>query len=120
MVHFGLHGMAGFSYRWQDGHSLSLTSGFLVEDLVPAEQEGEGVALKGVLTWRAGIFYDLNNSLMVSLMLSTIPESRVRLNVYPGVLRLGPFSPGFILSGSKEWVIGMNIRYVPLGAALGR
>lgn len=117
MAHFGLHGMFGFCYRWQDGHALSLTGGFLVEDLIPAEQEGEGTALKGVLTWRAGVFYDKNNSLLASLMVSTIPESRIRVNVYPGVLRVGPFSLGLFLSGSKEWAVGTSISYVPLGIA---
>jgi hypothetical protein len=39
------------------------------------------------------------------------------LLVYPGVLRVGPFSPGFFLSGSKELAVGMSISYVPLGIA---
>jgi hypothetical protein len=117
MAHFGLHGMFGFSHQWPDGQSLSLTGGFLVEDLIRAEQEGGGMALKAVLTWRAGLFYDRNNSLMASLMVTTIPEYRIRVNVYPGIFRLGPLSPGFFLSGSKEWAVGMSISYVPLGVA---
>lgn len=119
MTHFGLHGMFGFSHRWPDGHSLSLTGGFLAEDLIQAEQEGEGRPLKAVLTWRTGIFYDLNNSLLASLMLSTVPENRIRVNVHPGILRLGPFSPGFFLSGTKEWVVGLHIGYMSMGAAWG-
>ncbi len=119
MIHFGLHGTAGVSYRKPDGHAFSMTGGFMVENLVRAEQEGEGQALKGVLTWRAGAFYDFNNSLLASLMLSGISESRIRLNIYPGVVRLGSFSPGFFISGTKEWVVGMTISYVPLGAAWG-
>jgi hypothetical protein len=119
MIHFGLHGMAGISHKWSDEHTLSLTGGFLIEDLIQAEQEGEGMALKGVLTWRAGLFYDRNNSLMASLMLSTIRESHIRVNLYPGILRIGSFSPGLFLSGSREWVIGINVRYIPLGMAWG-
>jgi hypothetical protein len=119
MAHFGLHGMFGFSYRLLDEHSLSLTGGFLVENLIRAEKEGEGMALKAVLTWRAGLFYDFNNSLMASLMVATIPEYRIRVNLYPGILRLGPFNPGLFLSGSKEWVVGINFNYMPLGVAWG-
>jgi hypothetical protein len=33
-VLFGLLGMAGFSHRWSDEHTLSATAGFLVVDLV--------------------------------------------------------------------------------------
>lgn len=117
MVHFGLHGTAGFTRRFSDGKALSLTGGFMVENLLRAEQEGEGRALKAVLTWRAGAFYDRNNSLLFSLMLAGIPESRVRVNVYPGLLRLGPFSPGLFVSGTKEWAAGASVSYAPLGVA---
>jgi hypothetical protein len=72
-----------------------------------------------VLTWRAGAFYDLNNSLLASVMVSTIPESHLRINLYPGVFRIGNFSPGFFVSGSEEWVFGINFGYVPVGPALG-
>jgi hypothetical protein len=62
----------------------------------------------------------MNNSLLASLMVSNVAENRVRLNVYPGVLRLGAFSPGFFVSGDEEWVVGMYISFVPVGAAWGR
>ncbi|UCF69893.1 MAG: hypothetical protein JSW49_06750 [candidate division WOR-3 bacterium] len=120
MVHFGLHGMAGLGYRWKGGSSLSLTGGFLVEELVRTAEQDTGRVLTAVLTWRAGIFYDRNNSLLASLMVSTVPEYRLRLNVYPGVIRVGPLSPGFFVSGSKEWIIGVGVYYVPLGMAWGK
>ena len=120
MTHFGMHGMFGFSRHVHEGHSVSLTAGFLVEDLIEAEQNGEGSAQKAVLTWRAGAFYDLNNSLLASIMVSTIPESHLRINVYPGVFRIGNFSPGFFFSGSKEWVFGINFGYLPIGPAVGK
>jgi hypothetical protein len=119
MAHFGLHGMFGVSYRRTPEYSISLTGGFLVQDLVEIEPGGEERTLQGVLTWRAGIFYDVNNSLLASLMVSNLERHRVRLNVYPGVLRIGPVSPGFFVSGSKEWVVGMYISFIPLGAGWG-
>jgi len=39
MIHFGLHGTAGVSYRKPDGHAFSMTGGFMVENLVRAEQD---------------------------------------------------------------------------------
>lgn len=115
MIHIGLHGTAGLTHRWTDGKALSLTGGFMVENLVPAG----GGGLKAVLTWRAGAFYDRNNSLLCSLMLSGIPEERVQVNIYPGLLCKGPLSPGFFVSGTKEWIAGINLSYVPLGGAWG-
>ena len=119
MAHFGLHGMFGMSYRTSQEASISFTAGFLVEDLVETEPGGEERALQGVLTWRTGIFYDLNNSLLASLMVSNVAENRIRLNVYPGVVRLGPISPGFFVSGTREWVVGMYFSVIPMGAAWG-
>jgi hypothetical protein len=119
MAHFGLHGMFGMSYRSSKEHSISLAGGFLVEDLVEVEPGGEQRVLQGVLTWRVGAFYDRNNSLLASLMVANVPAYRVRFNVYPGVLKIGPLSPGFFFSGSSEWVVGVYISYVPVGAAWG-
>lgn len=120
MAHFGLHGMFGFTRRWTDGQAVSIAGGFLVEDLTRVAEEDTGRVLTATLTWRAGIFYDRNNSLLASLMLSTVREYRIRLNVYPGVLRLGCFSPGFFISGSKEWVFGMTVQYSPVGFGWGK
>jgi hypothetical protein len=117
MIHFGLHGMAGICHQWPNGNALSLTGGFLVEELIRAEQEGEGRALTATLTWRLGMFFDRNNSLLASLMVTTVPENRIRFNIYPGLFRLGRFTPGFFLSGTKEWVVGINVSYIPLGVA---
>lgn len=120
MAHFGLHGMFGLSYRRSEEYSISLTGGFLVEDLVEVEPGGQQRVLQGVLTWRVGAFFDRNNSLLASLMISSVPENRLRLNVYPGVLHLGPVSPGFFVSGSREWVVGIYISFIPIGGAWGR
>jgi hypothetical protein len=120
MAHFGLHGMAGVSHRWANGDALSFTGGFLVEDLVRVEPQDTGLVLTAVLTWRVGIFYDRHNSLLASFMVSTAPEYRVRLNVYPGVLRMGPLTPWIFVSGSKEWVVGAGVQYVPLGIGYGK
>ena len=120
MVHFGLHGMAGVSRRLTEENSVSITGGFLVEDLVEVEPGGAQQVLQGVLTWRVGAFYDRNNSLLASVMLANVPAYRLRLNMYPGVIKIGPLSPGIFISGSSEWVVGIYVSYIPLGAAWGR
>jgi hypothetical protein len=41
----------------------------------------------------------------------------VRINVYPGLIRLGPVSPGLFFAWTKEALVGVTIRYCPLGIA---
>jgi hypothetical protein len=119
MGHWGLDGTAGISHRLADGHSISLTGGLVVENLIPATKTGPGTALTATTTWRADAFYDLNNSLLASVMLCGIADRRLKVNIYPGVLKLGQFRPGFFLSGTREWVVGMNVSCFPLGVAQG-
>lgn len=117
MAHFGLHGMVGLSRRFSNGRAWSATFGLMVEDLETAVQEGAGQAYTASLSWSAGIFYDRDNSLMASLMLSGLPHNRARLNLYPGILRCRGFSPGLSASWGHELVLGVNATFPLLGVA---
>lgn len=117
LAHFGLHGMAGVSRTLPDGRSYSASFGLMVENLESAAQEGLGGALAARLSWSAGLFYDRHRSLMASLMVSGLPHNKARLNVYPGMLRMGSFSPGISASWGHELVVGINAACFPLGAA---
>lgn len=119
MAHYGLHGMAGLSRRFPDGRSWSATAGLMVENLEAAVQEGPGEAYAARLSWSAGLFFDRENCLLASLMVSGLPHNKARLNLYPGVLKLGSFSPGIIASWGHELVVGVNAAFVPLGLAWG-
>jgi hypothetical protein len=120
LVHGGLHGMAGLSRRFPDGRSYSLAGGLVVEDLRTADQGGPGLAKTATTTWTAGFFYDRNNSLLLSLTGSVIPHNRLRLNVYPGLLRLGKLSPGLFLCDTGEWAFGLSLRWCPVMAYSSR
>ena len=119
IAHFGLHGMLGLSRQMVDGRAWSATAGLIVEDLEAAVQEGAGQALAAKLSWSGGLFYDRNNSLMTSLMVSGLPHNKAKLNVYPGVLKWGWFRPGLSASWGHEFVLGINLAYCPLGVAWG-
>jgi hypothetical protein len=72
------------------------------------------------LVWNAGIFYDRENSLMASLFFSGLTEYTVSANIYPGILRIGDFSPGLwvvfgrerlVLAGiTTVWAPGIGVR----------
>ena len=48
-----------------------------------------------------GVFYDRENSLLASLIVSDRINEKVKLNIYPGVIHLGPVSPGLFVSLGK-------------------
>ena len=67
-----------------------------------------------------GLFYDRNNSLLASLLISAFNMERVRLNIYPGLFNESPFSPGFFLTfgEGKSYSAGITIQYSPFGLGL--
>lgn len=117
--HFGLNAVAGLSRKIDQERSLSLGLGFTVKELTPAQEDQVGRALTARLALRAGAFYDLNNSLMCSVVLSGISENRFRMNLYPGLLKYKGITPGLFVSQEavRGWVAGIKLQYLPLGAA---
>ena len=67
----------------------------------------------------AGLFYDRRNSLLASLLVSEYYLERVRVNVFPGVIGSGTWSPGFFLTlGSHGTVAaGVTLQVIPMGLA---
>ncbi|MFH1843853.1 MAG: hypothetical protein ABIF77_11675 [bacterium] len=70
----------------------------------------------------AGIFYDRNNSLLASLLWAHTKDYRLRLNIYPGLIELGPVSPSLFVSLNRDDQIyagfGLDlVEIVPLGLA---
>jgi hypothetical protein len=67
-----------------------------------------------------GVFYDRNNSLLASLLISEYYLERVRLNIYPGVICSSYLSPGFFftLGGRGTYAVGITMQIVPFGIGM--
>jgi hypothetical protein len=67
------------------------------------------------LAWNAGLFYDRDNSLLLSLIVSGSVNRGVNLNVYPGFLPLGRFSPGVwaVIGDKGKNVFGITYVWPP-------
>jgi hypothetical protein len=115
----GLHEMAGFSRMIRENGCISVAFGAGVENIVRSNQEGPGLSQTASWMWSAAAFYDIKNSLVASLTMTGMPQDRMKINIYPGLLRVGAFSPGLFFAWSHEAVIGINMRYCPLGASVG-
>ena len=119
MYHWGVHGMYGLSYHRADGNTLSLSGGLVVKDLVETDNDTGVRELTATLVWTGGGFWDRDGSLLASLILSGTKGYRGRLNVYPGVVRLGRFSPALsaTLLKNNAVVLGLTTGGLPFGLA---
>jgi hypothetical protein len=111
--YFGMRGLFGLSEDLGDGNAISVGAGpraVQLKTLDPATN------LKSVeMRWSVGIFYDRNNSLLTSLFWSDYSDDWLSLNIYPGVLRLGDFSPGawLVFNRTTGTVIGISTVWFP-------
>jgi hypothetical protein len=91
--YFGTNGVGGLSYKYEDGTAISIGIGAAADKLVTLNEWTNKKTLD--LVWNLGIFYDKNNSLLASLSFTKKTDYMANLNIYPGFLKIGDFSPGF-------------------------
>lgn len=117
--HWGVHGMFGLSYRTESGKSYSFAGGLVAKDLVEVQNSSGARELTTSLVWTAGLFYDLDNSLLTSLILSGTKGYKARLNVYPGLIYFWRISPGFFVNLRKDNQVAMGLQFsfFPIGSA---
>ncbi len=116
--YFGNHGEGGLTYTRPNGSAYSVGAGLVASKLVDLGQ-GERTA---ELLPSAGFFYDRNGSLLFSVMTSRSKRNRVRVNVYPGLVRVGPVTAGaFVLWNDQgEPAGGITLPLLPVGVAFKR
>jgi hypothetical protein len=117
--YFGMQEMFGVTRTFRGNRSFSIMGGPIVNNLLDASVSESQKAYTASLRWSVGAFYDIKNSALVSLSVSGADHNKLRLNVYPGLLRIGGFTPGFFIQNTGEWVTGISVRYCPLGVSIG-
>ena len=115
--HFGDSGMLGLSFARKDGTAISASGGVATKQIRVVDVRNGTRTVSVSLGWIAGIFFDRENSLLASLILSNRVNEAMKLNIYPGVIDCGSFSPGvFCGLGSRgQFTAGVAIRYSPIG-----
>jgi hypothetical protein len=109
--HYGTHAELGFAHTWPGGDCLSFGAGMKAAELITLSP-----GIKSVdLALSAGVFYDRNNSLLASLQYAGTKDYMTRLNVYPGLIRLGQISPGLFLAVNRDdhVIAGITLSMVP-------
>ena len=115
--YFGLDGILGTSYKWDDGTAFSAGFGMrsVSRDTVDATTNHQTVSL----IWNVGFFYEKNNSLLASLFFNGTFNDAVTQNFYPGAVSIRNISPGFWMTVGRDGSsrFGITTRWVP-GIAL--
>lgn len=118
---YGNHGEAGFSYKWDQERAISFGAGLTAKSLVDVngKDSSDLRSLTTRLVTTTGLFYDRNGSLMASMLYARNLRSRLRINLYPGLIRVGSFSPGMfiLLDQNDRWTLGLQLQKVPFGLA---
>ncbi len=117
--YFGDNGMLGLSFERGNGRSITVSGGFVSKELREVDSRNGTRTITAELGWIAGVFYDRDNSLLASLILSDKINEKVKVNIYPGVLNLAGISLGVFCSMGmgNQYIAGLTVRYVPFGIA---
>ncbi len=117
--YFGDSGLLGLSFLSGERDCISVGGGFVEKTLRNVDSTNGTRTLSIEMGLIGGVFYDRENSLMASLIVSDRINEKIKLNIYPGVFHIGPVSPGIFVSLGKgdQLIAGMTIRYSPAGLA---
>ncbi|MDR3626531.1 MAG: hypothetical protein P4L45_06845 [Ignavibacteriaceae bacterium] len=108
----GMGALFGLSNKVNETDSFSYGVGFKTKHLVDLNTEVRERTIES--SWHAGVFYDRNNSLLASVVMSGVKEYFCSIDVYPGIIKFDKFSPGLwtIISRNGEAAFGITTRYV--------
>lgn len=108
-----MDGLLGLSYKIDQERTISMGGGFIGRELVDIDNEKNIKTVK--LAWSTGIFYDKNNSLLASLKISDHIDYQAVINIYPGIIKLGKFSPGLwtALDKTGKYMFGISTIWTP-------
>ncbi len=115
---FGMGALFGLSKKLENMDNFSVGIGFRTKHLVDLNPELRERTIE--TSWQAGAFWDRKNSLLGSIIFCGIKEYFCSIDVYPGVLKYGTFSPGVwsIIGSNGNLTMGISTKYfLGIGAA---
>lgn len=113
----GKSSLFGLSIKTDNEHAISFGGG-IIQTSVYEVDKTNGIGTNSIkIGASCGIFYDRNNSLLASLLLSDYLSETVRLNIYPGIILQSVFSPGFFITFGERgtFTTGVTMQYSPFG-----
>lgn len=114
----GMNTVLGPTWRYDAEHSLSAGAGVGTVGVYQVDQANGQRKMTAALGRTFGVFWDKNNSLLASLILSDQRLYRARLNVYPlPAMAAWKLKPGFFLGYGRrgEAYLGLSLNWAPMG-----
>ncbi|MBI5464823.1 MAG: hypothetical protein HY966_07735 [Ignavibacteriales bacterium] len=111
--YFGLDGLVGLSYTFENGKSISASYGLVGKGLRVLSDVTNKKTVD--LVESLGFFYDDENNLLASMVLTRKTDYTVSINFFPGIFRVGKFNFGgwFVVSGHNGVMVGLTTAVVP-------
>ena len=108
----GLGALWGFSKKMDSEDNLSVGLGFKTKHLVDLNNAFRERTIE--TGWLGGVFYDRNNSLLASIVLSGIKEYFCSIDIYPGIIKFDHFSPGVwtVIGLNGNLTMGISTKYL--------
>jgi hypothetical protein len=127
---FGEHRVGVFSY-WGMSHLFGVTVrrgrsfdwsvglGGVVDELHERDRGNGTSSLFARVKLDAGAFIHRNGSLLASVQVSQAWSQTMRMTIYPGMLNVGSFSPGFYTGvRGNDLIVGVSFSRIPIGLAV--
>lgn len=119
--YWGTSGILGLTYKLKSAYNISLGAGGIVNKLIAKQRIRSKFwtlyVAPETIDGAVGLFYDYKHSLLSSLILTGPFYYNLQLNIYPGLLEVGPFKPGVYLAAGEidGFQIGISMAYFPFG-----
>ncbi len=109
---YGMGALIGLSKKLNETDSFSAGAGFRSKHLVDVDPQFRQRTIE--TSWHFGVFYDRNNSLLASLVFSGVKEYFCLADIYPGIIKIGNFSPGIysVIGLNGNTIFGFTTRYL--------
>jgi hypothetical protein len=105
--HWGSHAELGLSYTDKQARCLSIGVGLVAKNIVDIDTIAKTLDLAA----SAGVFYDRENSLLASLQFARTKNFKWRFNMYPGLVKLGPLRPGFLMAVNQDDDVTLGLTF---------
>ena len=115
-MYWGVQTIFGLSYKLKNDFNISFGAGSIAFSLTE-NRIGDSRIVTPLMKNAIGIFCDKNNSLLTSVIIAGHKYNYIKIEVFPGPLKLGLFKPGFFV-GHNEFgslQIGLTSSYFPVG-----
>jgi len=114
--YWGVLSTGGFSYNLDDERTISFSAGAIVNK-INENRFRNACYMTPDLDYVISFFYDRSNSLLLSTYLTGPKFYNLRVDIYPGLVEVGDFKPGFFLgAGEMDGLqFGLMCSFLPVG-----